>query len=87
MGSAEEGFPDFNRLVRFEDKEGRICYGDLPSDCKIEDAVGTKVPVLDGKPFEGLIKSQRVAEIKKVRRISSFPGCLGLPWSTQETVP
>ena len=78
MGSAQESFPDFNRLVRFEDKEGRICYGDLPTDCTTEDAVGAKVPVLDGKPFDGLKQSQRVAEIKKVRRVSSFPGCLGL---------
>ena len=87
MGSAEESFLGFDRLVRFEDKEGCILYGDLPTDCRIEDAVGSKVTVLDGKPFDGLKKSQRVAEIKKVRRISSFPVCLGLAWSTQETVP
>lgn len=86
MGSAEESFRDFDRLIRFEDKEGCMLYGDLPIDCTTEDAVGAKVPVLDGKPFDGLRKSQRVAEIKKVRRISPFLNP-NHTRSTRETVP
>lgn len=75
MGSSAGGFPGFNRLVRFEDNEGKVCYGDLPIDCPIVDAVGMKVPVLDGKPLDELKQSQKVTEIKKVRDIPPFSVC------------
>ena len=91
MGSAEETSLDFNRLIRFEDKEGGIHYGDLPIDCAIEDVVGNKVPVLDGKP---LVDSNRAKELLRSRRSVEcifywvFPGleCTGNHATTTYTI-
>ena len=75
MGSATEVSQCFNRLLRFEDNEGKVCYGDLPLDCAIVDAVGMIIPVLEGNPFDGLKVSHNVAQIKKVRNIPSHSLC------------
>ena len=66
MGSAGGSSRGFNRLIRFKDHEGKICYGDLPPDCQIIDAVGTKVMVLDGNPFDGFKESHTGTEVTKV---------------------
>jgi hypothetical protein len=77
MGFAAEHSPGFDRLIRFEDEEGKICYGELPIDCPSAHAVGVKVQVLEGNPFEGLKDSHSGAKIKKVRGIS--PSIVLLP--------
>jgi 2-keto-4-pentenoate hydratase/2-oxohepta-3-ene-1,7-dioic acid hydratase in catechol pathway len=41
----------FTNLVRFEDDQGAIHYGDVPEDCLL-DIIGCRVPILAGDPFE-----------------------------------
>ena len=41
--------PLFNRLVRFENENGRVLYGDAPDDATTLDSlIGTEVDVFEG---------------------------------------
>jgi hypothetical protein len=57
----------FTNLVRFEDDQGVISYGDVPEDCLL-DIVGCRVPTLIGDPFEDSL--QRTGQEAVIHKVS-----------------
>lgn len=56
----------FTNLVRFEDDEGNVLWGDASPD-RLDSLNGSLATVLDGHPFDGgLRRTNRTATIKKV---------------------
>lgn len=65
----------FDRLIRFEDDEGTIHYGNVPQDLPSEGILGSKVQVLDGDVSLEFSNGHEQAIVKKVN-ISSPIGLL-----------
>lgn len=63
----------FTNLVRFEDKTGRIQWGDVSPD-RLNSLVGSTAKVLDGHPLDGGLKiTNKTAIIKKVHLCALQP--------------
>ena len=60
--------PAFTRLIRFEDEDGVVQWGDLTGDPVLKDPTGTKVDVLVGSLEGGLTRTQVTKKITKVRQ-------------------
>ncbi|KAJ6071581.1 hypothetical protein N7499_009595 [Penicillium canescens] len=74
----------FTNLVRFEDDQGAIHYGDVPEDCLL-DIIGCRVPILAGDPFEDSLQltGQQAVVYKVLPPIESVPVflCIGLNYA------
>lgn len=56
----------FDRLVRFEDDEGKIHYGNVPYEFPSEGIDGAKIQILKGDISSGFSKGDGTATVKKV---------------------
>lgn len=56
----------FDRLIRFVDTDGAICYGNLDKETPLDAIEGTDVTVLAGSIDEGF---NTTSEFKKVARV------------------
>lgn len=56
----------FKRLVKFEDEDGAIQWGDLAQELGQQSLVGAKADVLTGSIEEGFVKSNVSKKIAKV---------------------
>jgi len=56
----------FDRLIRFEDDEGKVRFGNVPHEFPGEGIVGTKVKVLNGGFTTGFSIGEEEATIKKL---------------------
>jgi hypothetical protein len=62
--------PTFKRLVRFEDAEKQIHYGEIPAEISLlSDLIGLKVPIYEGNaPWDtNFLLTPRREAIVKVR--------------------
>jgi hypothetical protein len=63
--------PAFARLIRFEDEDGVVHWGDLTGHSCLEDPTGTKVDLLVGSLEGGFVRTNVTKTIAKVSQ-----GCL-----------
>jgi transcription initiation factor TFIIH subunit 2 len=56
----------FERLIRFENEEGKTVYGDLCAGIPTEKIQGSTVAVVDGDIDAGFTNTSRRAIVKKV---------------------
>jgi hypothetical protein len=56
----------FERLIRFEDDQGQVHYGDLKSDIGTDKVVGAQVTLLAGDLVAGFTK---LADTKTVHKV------------------
>ena len=56
----------FDRLVRFQDDEGKIRYGNVPYEFPSDGINGTKLQILKGDLSSGFSKGDGTATVKKV---------------------
>jgi hypothetical protein len=56
----------FTNLIRFEDKDGRVRYGDI-LEANLDHIVGSEVQVLEGDPFNDCMRlTNETAVVHKV---------------------
>jgi hypothetical protein len=56
----------FQRLIRFEDEDGQVQWGDFGSEEVGRDVEGKTAHILDGSVEDGFKKTDRQGKIKKV---------------------
>lgn len=56
----------FERLIRFEDKEGKTVYGNLEKEVPTREIEGSSVEVLSGDIKSGFKKTGEKATVRKV---------------------
>lgn len=66
----------FTRLIRFEDEEGVVQWGDLTGDSGVENISGTKVNVLEGGLESGFTRTNVTKKIGKVSQGCVLTGLL-----------
>ncbi|TVY87467.1 Uncharacterized protein LAWI1_G006943, partial [Lachnellula willkommii] len=71
----------FDRLVRFEDDEGKIHYGNVPYEFPSEGIDGAKIQILKGDISSGFSKGDGTATVKKLLcplETTPIVPCIGL---------
>lgn len=63
----------FERLIRFEDEEGKVVYGNLEKETPTKEIEGSVVEVIDGSIEKGFSKTSPKATVKKVSYPPSIP--------------
>lgn len=58
----------FERLIRFEDSEGKTVYGNLEEEVPTREIEGRSVEVVEGDVESGFRKTGGKTQVKKVRR-------------------
>ena len=58
--------PEFTHLIRFEDEDGVVQWGDLAGGSAQENLIGTKVDVLEGSLEGGFSTTDATKRIAKV---------------------
>ena len=56
----------FERLIRFQDAEGKTVYGNLEEEVPTREIEGRSVEVVDGSVESGFKKTGDKAKVKKV---------------------
>jgi transcription initiation factor TFIIH subunit 2 len=56
----------FERLIRFEDKEGKTVYGNLEKETPTREIEGSSVEILEGDVQSGFKKTGQKATVGKV---------------------
>lgn len=62
----------FERLIRFEDAEGKTLYGNLEKEVPTKDIQGSTVEVLEGDVKSGFKKTGSKATVSKACSIDAF---------------
>lgn len=61
----------FTNLIRFEDKDGCVRYGDV-LEVNLDNLVGSEVQILEGDPFDDSLRPTNVtALVNKVRCVGT----------------
>lgn len=56
----------FERLIRFVNDKGEVCYGDVTKGVDVGSIVGNKVRVVDGSAKTGFTSSNTESVVKQV---------------------
>jgi hypothetical protein len=63
----------FKRLIRFENENGEVVYGNLEKETPTKEIEGSVVEVIDGSIEKGFSKTSQKATVKKASYLLSIP--------------